>query len=247
MRLFGSGSGASHLAMEFFVIVAGVLAALAVDQWRESREELGLERELLQSLSLDLLSDSMDFAVLPDRALGRATAAEILLRAFRPGAARSVRSLAAIDTLGPFPQAVSDSALVQAFNALVSSSDLDVAGGAYREFADGGGQRLVRNRDLRRRVHEYQYEVAANLKYNPVVAAAIVEVRRRAHDLGVAPGDTDARLIQERLSSPDADPFFASVRSLQSISVSQNRIGWILLNDAKTLLGAIRTELGAGG
>lgn len=247
MRSTGPDSSFSRLAMEFVVIVAGVLAALAVDQWMQSRQDRVLERELLQNLALDLLTDSADYARLPERALGRVTAAETLLLDFRPGAPRSMLARAAVDTLGPFARPVSDSALVRAFGALVTSSDLDVADGAYREFAEGGGQRLVRSRTLRRMIHEYRYNVVANVKYDPRVSAATTEVQRRAHDLGLSPGDSDATLIRERLSTPEAEPFFAAVRTLQHRSAAQNRIGGILLARASTLLEAIRAELGDEG
>ena len=230
------------------MIVAGVLAALAVDQWREGRQELVLERELLESLAMDLVTDSTDFAALPARALGRVTAAEILLRNFHPNAPRAVGAMEAIDTLGPYPAPVSDDELVRAFAGLTVSSDLDVANGAYREFSEGGGQRLVRNVQLRRRIHDYHYLVAVNLKFEPWVASAISEVQRRGYDLGLARGDSDAALIRDRLSSNNADSFFAAVRELQSVSVTQNRIGSIfLLEPALHLLDAIRSELTGRG
>ena len=244
MRTFKPDSRFSRLTMEFFVIVAGVLAALAVDQWRESRQELGFERELLHSLSFDVATDSTDFAILPRRALGRALAAETLLREFRPDAPRGVDALVALDTLGPFP-AASDSALVEALAVLVIMSDLDVASGAYTEFSAGGGQRLIRNRELRRRIHEYHYYIEANLKYDPVVFAAIDETNRRAHDIGLSAGDADASSIRRRLAAPDADAFFAAVRTLQAVSVVQNDIGWLMINRARSLLKAIHSELGA--
>jgi len=44
----------SHLAIEFVVIVVGVLLALAVDQWAERRENQGLADEVLQALGAEL-------------------------------------------------------------------------------------------------------------------------------------------------------------------------------------------------
>jgi len=246
MDLFRSGRSVSRIATEFVVIVAGVLAALAVDQWRQSREDLVLERELLQSLAEDLLTDSADYARLPDRALRRAMSAETLLRNFRPGAPRTEGALVAIDTLGPFSDAASDSVIVRSLDDLVTSSDLDVADGAYREFSDGGGQSLMRNRHLRRMIHDYRYSVTSSLKYDSVVHAAILEVHQRAHDLGLSAGDNDPALVRGRLTSPEADQFFAAVRTLQRVSVTQHRNGWLLLREARTLLDAIRRELGGG-
>jgi len=247
MAMGERGRTLSRIATEFIVIVAGVLAALAVDQWRQSREDLVLEKDLLRSLAQDVETDSTDYARLPERALGRATSAETLLRNFRPQAPRSANVLVAIDTLGPFPEPVTDAELIGVFAALVRSSDLDVADGAYQEFSEGGGQRLVRNRDLRRMIHEYRYSVASSLKYDPVVLAAIEEVQERAHDLGLSPGDGDADLIRGRLSVEEADPFFAAVRTLQKVSVTQHRNGWLLLREGRALLEALHSELGGTG
>lgn len=203
-----------------------------------------MEKELLLSLSQDLLTDAADYTRLPERALGRVTSAETLLRSFRPGGPRSDRVMAAVDTLGPFPEAVSDAELVRVFADLVTSSDLDVAYGAYQEFSEGGGQRLVQNRDLRRMIHDYRYSVNSSLEYDPVVTTVIIDVLGRAHDLGPSPGDSDAELIRNRLSTSESDQFFAAVRTLQKVSVTQHRNGWLLLREARGLLEVIRRELG---
>lgn len=236
-------SALGHLLLEFIVIVAGVLAALAVDQWRQSREDRVFERELLQNLALEIVADSADFARLPIRAHGRVNGAEVLLRNFRPNDPRTVRASAALDTLGPFPEPASDEEIVRAFAALVVSSDMDVALGAYREFSEGGGQRLVRNRELRRLIHRYYTLVFGNLKYDPWVAAALSSVRERANELGLAGGDNNAALIRERLSSADADVFFAAVRTLQDNSLNQNSIAANMLTRVRTVLDALRAEL----
>jgi hypothetical protein len=233
----------SGIFTEFVVIVAGVLAALAVDQWRQSRVDLLLERELLQGLAQDLVTDSTDFARLPTRALGRVVGAEVLLRTFRPSAYRPARTQMVIDTLTLPDLPASDEEIVAAFSDLVTSSDLDVAVGAYQEFSQGGGQKLVRNRELRRRVHDYRYRLTSSLKYDPVMLDAIMEVQERAHDLALSPGDTDAAQIRARLRGPEADPFFAAVRTLQRRSVTQHRNGWLALVDARELLEAIQEEL----
>ena len=73
-----------RVIVEFLIIVTGVLAALAVDQWRDSRVDLEQERRLLQSFVLDLRTDSTDYADLPTRSLGRVRGAEILLRNLAP-------------------------------------------------------------------------------------------------------------------------------------------------------------------
>ena len=52
---------ARSLAGEFLIIVAGVLVALAVDQWRESVADRDLEAHYLERLGANLVSDTASF------------------------------------------------------------------------------------------------------------------------------------------------------------------------------------------
>lgn len=234
------------LLAEFVVIVAGVLAALAVDEWRESRQEREIERELLASFVHDLRADSIDFARLPVRAIGRVRAAEVLLRNLSPGSPRGVRLAPVLDTLGAVPAPATDAELAAAFAALLLKSDLDVARGAYRQFAEGGGQRLVRNDAIRQRIHEYHHSVESSARFGPWVDEALGNVRSRANDLGLGTEDGDGRRIRSILSDDSAGPFFASVRSLQVASFRQAGHAAGLLEDVSSLLALIRAELDAG-
>lgn len=58
-----TGARAARLAVEFIIVVFGVLAALAVDSWRESQSEKALEEYYLRSLESDLISDSTALAL----------------------------------------------------------------------------------------------------------------------------------------------------------------------------------------
>ena len=51
---------ASRLGLEFLVVVVGILAALAVDDWSQARSDRGLEEHLLTSLAADLEADRLD-------------------------------------------------------------------------------------------------------------------------------------------------------------------------------------------
>lgn len=51
-----------RLAAEFVVIVVGVLVALGVDGWRETRQNRAEEARLLASIEADLVADSVDIA-----------------------------------------------------------------------------------------------------------------------------------------------------------------------------------------
>ena len=47
---------------EFVIIVAGVLAALAVDQWKDALDDRGLEARYIERLRADLEADTAEFA-----------------------------------------------------------------------------------------------------------------------------------------------------------------------------------------
>jgi hypothetical protein len=239
----GRGRGVVRLASEFLVIVVGVLTALGVDQLMEGRRERVLERELLASLIEDLRLDSADFTVLPEGASRRAWGAEVLLREFDPGGVRGIRVEGELADLGPFPSEMSDEALVRAFAAVGGPTDLDVASGAYSEFSSAGGQRLVRNQDLRRAIHTYYASVQSNLKFDPRVQEGMRDLERGALELGLHPGDGQAVVLRERLSLADA-PFFAGLRRVQQDAIVQSDIADLLLIQAVDLMGMLRDELG---
>jgi len=236
-----------RLAADFVIIVAGVLAALGVDQWRESRLDRERERQLLQSLILDLRADSADFANLPRRAVPRIQGAEVLLRNLAPGEPRGSRVLEDLESLGPFPHPATDEELVEAFRTLTISSDLDVARGAYRDFSENGGQHLIRNIELRRRIHDYYGAIEANLKHDPLVTQALARVLERSADLGLGKGDADAGRIRSRLRGAATMPFFASARTLQSESMTQVSIAGQLSERGAALRALIQSELDPAG
>jgi hypothetical protein len=229
-----------RLSGEFFVIVIGVLTALGVDQLMEVRREAVLERELLQSLTQDLRTDSADFASLPQLASRRAWGAEVLLREFAPGETRGFRVVEAIDTLGPYPSDVTDAQLVSAFAMVGIPTDLDVASGAYREFT--GGQRLVRNPRLRESIHAYYASVESNLKFDPRVRDSMRELDRRSVELGLHSGDADAALVRQRLSRAGPS-YFAALRTVQQDAVVQGDIADLLLSQAVALMADLAEEL----
>ena len=160
----------ARLSAEFVVIVTGVLVALAVDQWRESRDDRLQELQLLESFVLDLQLDSADYAVMPSRSLGRVRGAEILLRNLAPQMPRSMRALETVDSAGPYPVPASDEELVDALRQVEIDADLDVAQGAYAYFSAGGGLRLVRNAMLQ---HEFEGILARLITEHAVVRSGL--------------------------------------------------------------------------
>lgn len=236
------------LLAEFVIIVLGVLAALAVDEWREGRAERERAVEIVESFIRDLRTDSADFADLPGRALSRVMGAHVLLREFHPDVGRDERVRATVDSLQTAwdipPVPASDTALRQAMIRIHLSSDLDIATGAYRDFADGGSSRLVENDGLRDRIHDYYYQVDVNRDFDEVATHALNQVIERGMPLGVTLG-TDGDWIRRRLSADDPDDqesYFTALLWLQSTAVVQAEIAGNLGASAGELLAALRAE-----
>ena len=70
-----------RFALEFILIVTGVLAALAVDDWRQSRADVATERYILEGILADLSRDRADIASSISAAGARAVGADKLLAA----------------------------------------------------------------------------------------------------------------------------------------------------------------------
>jgi len=232
----------ARLAAEFAVIVVGVLSALAVDQVMERRQERELERELLLGFVENLLTDSADFARLPELALRRASSAELLLLNLAPRSRPGVRVAADLAELGPYETPAGDDALANAWGSVFSASDLDVARGSYTEFSAGGAQRLVRDAPLRRRIHNYYYAVDLNQKYDPRMTEALRILSEVAIRSGLSPSEPSAEAIRTAFVR-DSGPLVAALRNVQLHSVVQADIAGRLSERSANLRQAIRDQL----
>jgi len=79
------GSRPQWFLGELVVIVAGVLIALAIDEWRDKRDDANLEFQYLDQLIVDLLRTEKDIAETAVRDAPRENAALRLLAAFEDG------------------------------------------------------------------------------------------------------------------------------------------------------------------
>lgn len=220
------GATFRRLGLEFVVVVVGILAALAVDDWRQSREDLALEEHLLTSLVQDLVSDSAD-AQIQERAVQRALAAAEALAA-------------AIDS--PQHNQTTSEELNGYLSALVFLPELEITSGTFAEMTATGSFRVIGNRTLRREISRYYAS-----------GASLLEIPRRQVDprpdfeaalaaVGVVPGyAADLPDLLTRLSRDPAIPVHAmrihryhTRPSFSSSLVSQRR---------RALLEAVRTEL----
>lgn len=184
-----------RLGTEFVVVVLGILAALAVDEWRQARADRALEEHLLSSLLDDLEGDKADVKRQIELEQADREAVGHLLALFE-------HPLAPPDaTPGMTPEEVDES-----LNELWNRGELEVADATFSEMISTGSFRVIRNRDLRRKITTY-YQAAERLLRQrqidprPEFLSALAEV-------GVVPGYAAGMPdLVERLRS---DPAIAS-------------------------------------
>ena len=125
------------VAGEFFVIVAGVLVALGVDEWRENLADQALEAEYLQRLRTDLESDTANFAWF-ERVLEAKESVLLDLKSDDP-----IRRLQGHENL------IQD-LVYSDFKALPSSQ-----ASTFRELQSTGNLKLIRDINLRGKISRY--------------------------------------------------------------------------------------------
>ena len=130
----------SQMLVEFMLILTGVVTALAVDEWRESRQDRQLEQEYLIRLQSDLIAT---------RASIEETTADFeRLIAHGRAVARVLESGASFpaDTLG---------FLASALHVSRGGYDPAVSRGAWDDLISTGNLRLLRNEMLRYRLSTF--------------------------------------------------------------------------------------------
>jgi hypothetical protein len=183
--------------MEFFVVVVGILAALAVDDWRQARADRALEEHLLSSLLDDLEDDQVDAELQLGFEQADREAVDHLLALFQHPLAPDN------PTRGMTPDEVDES-----LNELWNRGELEVADATFSEMISTGSFRVIRNRVLRREITTYYMRAERLLRVpqrqidpRPDFLSALAEV-------GVVPGYAAGLPdLVERLRS---DPTIAS-------------------------------------
>ena len=140
------------LGLEFIVIVLGVLVALAVDDWRQTRADRGLEKHLLTSLRVDLEADEIDAK-------------------FQQEAGQKLRDavnhiLAVVDhPLAPDTarKDVTGKEIDASLRLLKFRVELEVADGTYSEMIATGSFKVIRNTALRTQISKYYTDSRSSL------------------------------------------------------------------------------------
>ena len=145
-------------AAEFIVIVAGVLVALAVDEWRQSRQDRDLELQYASRLRLDLQRDTSRFGDFERNAL--AAKADVLM-GLRQRASHPATGSAATRVPSPTMQELF-------FSQFIALPEAQSA--VFREMESTGTVRLLRDPGLRTELsnHYALHELLAGILEQPI-------------------------------------------------------------------------------
>lgn len=241
-----------RMAGEFLVIVVGVLAALAVDDWRDYRNERELESHLLGRLEEDLRADAADLAIaqsvlrrrvwifseveagLRDGSPGRPWPEEIAF----PGDFRRILTEGGRSERpweDPLWLGVDERPLAY----LESTPEFDQSDDAFQEMIVGGTLRTLRDPELRSSILAYyrtSRDMAANVMGQDDYMAEWTTLLLEA---GVAQGD--GVVLDELVGIVAANPRMATqVRHALSRTASQSDF----LNRIEVALGDLQARLG---
>jgi len=132
----GLRASTPRLIAEFFVILVGVLGALAADQWAQDREDRKLESEYLERLRADVGYDREEV--------------QFVLEVSRAG-------LEAVDSLlePTFVRRATDDALLSSALLAASARQVDLSRGTWEELVASGRIALLKEAEVRLALADY--------------------------------------------------------------------------------------------
>ena len=231
-----------RLGMEGLVIIFSVLAALAVDDWRDDRAERALEQHLLATLRDDLMDDleelesSLDDTELVEHAsaflLGQPDQNfkdEIVSKSLAPS--RLVDSSRRADHVSPEQAAIF---------ILVGGIDFDLSDMTYQEMMSTGSFRVVQDNILRRDITRYYWIVRSYDMTNSTAESYRTGLLNALLRNGVAPGRVDPEMLGNAIKDPEVRALIAqygaTAQTLREVYVS-------FVEQAEELLTKVDAEL----
>ena len=231
-----------QLGFEAAIIIVSVLAALALDDWRDARADRALEQHLLATLKDDLTADleelnsSLESAVVVQRAssflLGDADA--YLAGEFGSaglGRSRLIENSQRADEVSQEQAAIS---------SMVGGIDFDLSDLTYQEMMSTGSFRIVRNGTLRRNAARYYWIIKSFYITNSTAESYRMGLANALLRNGVSPDRVDPQLLSKTLEDPEVRAliaqFGATARTLHEVHVT-------FISRAKHLLAEVDAEI----
>ncbi len=183
------------LVSEFVIIVLGVLVALAVDNWNESRRNDAIRAHLIASLLSDLTEDKADYAEFSEDSRNRAEAARFLLRYANGGQ---------IDD--------TDLAPGEALYSLGRTSRLETVENTFREMTARGTGISIADSKLRLEISYYYGLARDRADINDLLVPGILRYREYLEQQGASYVDRGSADVARLLQQPH---LLANIRELE--------------------------------
>ncbi len=252
-----------RFALEFIIIVAGVLVALAVDDWRQARSNLATEQYILEGLLADLQRDRDDIESSIRVASARAAGADKLLVEIGNAAAGRVQlttwagSLtgllvpAHLDEHQAFENArqqfpsdsLSVTSALRMLTAVPSMQRINVSAVAFNEASATGTLDILRDVTLRGDLAQYYFSAS---RFGGTTDQRVDEnwlhLRNALASRGLPPdGATSDEEILGTLRADDA--LVAEIINAREFAVSQIILNTSVFDDANSLAMSVEEAL----
>jgi hypothetical protein len=231
-----------RLATEAFVIIFSVLVALALDDWRDSREERELEEHLLGTLMEDLTNDLEEL----DDTLASAAASQ-LAASFLLGEASeympNVGSAVAIGVSSMIESSLDPEKLSEeqaAVASLIGGIDFDLSDLTYQEMMATGSFRVIRNDALRREIARYYWFVKSFNIANASAESTRTGLINILLENGVAPRRIESQAMRFTLQIPEVR---AWLRQYGATAQAMEDIYSSVVEQTNELLTAVEAEI----
>ena len=168
-----------RLISEFFIIVVGVLVALAVDEWRTSVKEAETRNILLNELLQDLKEDAEDMVQFEDFSIRRKEAATALLNS---------------DT-------ISSKNRSKYMRRLSFSARLEIVESTFQEMTNSGSFSSINDMDLRIAILSYYGLAKDRVDINDLLLPQMLRYRAALEELGYS-SNGSVEIPKEILMNP---------------------------------------------
>jgi hypothetical protein len=210
------------LASEFVIIVLGVLAALAVDEWRAASERRALRDQLIDGLVADLTADQRDYELFVEGSDRRAAHA---------------RELLDMDPTSPAPTLQDHTETTEAIRGLALVSNLETVDITFAEMTANGTGLAIEDTALRLRISAYYGTAKKQQDMNTFNLARATRFMNALEDLGMSPFEPETIDPGTVLGNARTR---ALVRTQQGLGEYTGRIGRRMLDANQALLAELR-------
>jgi len=212
------------VALEFVIVVAGVVIGFQVTAWNQGLSERSSEANHLAYLSQDLNADSVELTYIEDMALRRLSALDAVIEEVTGAPTRLSFDLPGFQVRFQPAPALENAAECALIYATTSMTTLDGSRHAYNTLINTGDVQLLSNSDHVRAIQDYYVNVDEVRDMELIVMRFRDDMWRSMHRLGVSRQDC-LSLVQFSEIVADDPQLLAEIRDFWDLTQQQrNRV-----------------------